>query len=196
LKAAAVAVILLFLVVQAAAAFNLVAAEQSKPKIHAWLVRVEGKETSCFFVNETAMPTLDFHWECIEGVGYNASDGSHPQASIQWIDDVGGTFEPSPASPEVHWSSPQGIICFRINVTVSAPGYESDTQTFLMQDIDIADPSGGYVHPTPQNCPMSASVTTTTTSVTTAPIPFLDFPAILIAILLGFFIVARRRSGR
>jgi len=36
---------------------------------------------------------------------------------------------------------------------------------------------------------------TQTTSITTASVPFLDLPAILIAILLGFFIVARRRRS-
>jgi hypothetical protein len=86
LKAASVAVVLLLLFAQSAVAFNLVAAEQSKPKLNAYL-----KANQC---------------------------------------------------------------------AIAAP--QSQTQT---------------------------------TSATTAPVPFLDFPAILIAILLGFFIVARRRRS-
>ena len=40
---------------------------------------------------------------------------------------------------------------------------------------------------------VAAGAGTQTTSITTAPVPFLDFPATLIAILLGLFVVARRR---
>jgi hypothetical protein len=39
----------------------------------------------------------------------------------------------------------------------------------------------------------NSASSTQTSSITTAPVPFLDFPAILIAILLGLFVVARRR---
>jgi hypothetical protein len=45
----------------------------------------------------------------------------------------------------------------------------------------------------------TTSVTTETiqtSSIMTAPIPFLDLPAILIAILMGLFMVARKRRGR
>jgi len=40
---------------------------------------------------------------------------------------------------------------------------------------------------------VAAGAGTQTTSITTVPVPFLDFPAILIAMLLGLFVVARRR---
>jgi hypothetical protein len=40
---------------------------------------------------------------------------------------------------------------------------------------------------------VAAGAGTQTTSITTAPVPFLDFPAIVIAILLGFFLLAKLR---
>jgi hypothetical protein len=118
---------------------------------------------ACCFVNETAQPTLLFHWECDLGAEYSANDGSHPQATFLWTDDVGGTFDPSPTSQEVHWRSPRGVICFTINVTVSALGYESDSDSLLVQSMDVSDPSGGYIYPNAQNCPMSVKMHTKTT---------------------------------
>jgi hypothetical protein len=50
-------------------------------------------EEACRFVNETAMPTLLFHFECTLGVEYKANDGSHAQVSILWTDSgLGGQF--------------------------------------------------------------------------------------------------------
>jgi hypothetical protein len=43
---------------------------------------------------------------------------------------------------------------------------------------------------------VTAGAGTQTTSITTAPVPFLDFTAILIAILLGLSIVARKRQSK
>lgn len=164
LKVATVAVILLLLVLQSVTAFNLVAAEQIKPKLNAGIRMLDPEAP--LFVNETAWPyPRSWHWEAHMRVDYNASDGSHPQASLLWTDDVGGTFLPSPTSQEVHWRSPPGFICITVNVTVSAPGYESGSATMAAANIDIPDPSGGYVAPTPQNCPMGRkSVSTTTTA--------------------------------
>jgi hypothetical protein len=161
---ATVAVILLLLVLQSVTAFNLVAAEQIKSKLNAGIRMLDPEAP--LFVNETAWPyPRSWHWEAHLRVDYNANDGSHPQASILWTDDVGGAFLPSPTSQEVHWRSPPGFICITVNVTVSAPGYESGSATMAAANIDIPDPSGGYVPPTPQNCPMGhKSVSTTTTA--------------------------------
>jgi hypothetical protein len=78
-----------------------------------------------------------------------------------------------------------------VTVTVSAPGYESGSDTFTMINMVIPNPSGGYVH----NCPWGAT-TTTTTSPPLSAVPFIGVPEILIAILLGFFLLAKLRRRR
>jgi hypothetical protein len=148
-------------------------------------------EEACRFVNETAMPTLLFHFECTYGVEYNANDGSHAQVSILWTDSgLGGQFN-STMSQWVRYRSPQGIECLNVTVTVSAPGYQSGSDTFTMINMVIPNPSGGYVH----NCPWGTT-TTTTTSPPLSAVPFIGVPEILIAILLGFFVLAKLRRRR
>jgi hypothetical protein len=146
---------------------------------------------TCRFVNETAMPTLLFHFECTLGVDYNANDGSHPEVSILWTDSGwGGSFN-STTSRWIQYASPQGIECLNVTVTISAPGYESGSDTFGMIDLVIPNPSGGYVH----NCPSGRS-TTTTTSPPPSAVPFIGVPETLIAIILGFFLLAKLRRRR
>ena len=51
--------------------------------------------------------------------------------------------------------------------------------------------------PSANQCTTAAPKSETqTTSMTSAPIPFLDFPGILVAILLGLFVVARKKGRK
>jgi hypothetical protein len=146
---------------------------------------------ACRFVNQTAMPTLLFHFECTYGVEYKANDGGYPQVSILWTDSGwGGSFN-STTSQWIRYRSPQGIECLNVTVTVSAAGYESGSDWLVMTDMVIPNPSGGYVH----NCPWGSG-TTTTTSPPPSAIPFMGVPEILVAILLGFFLLAKLRRSR
>jgi hypothetical protein len=146
---------------------------------------------ACRFVNETAIPTLLFHFECTLGVEYSANDASHPQVTILWTDSGwGGQFN-STTSQWIRYRSPQAIECLNVTVTVSAPGYESGSDTFTRIDMVIPNPSGGYVH----NCLWDRS-TTTSTSPPISAVPFINVPEILIAIVLGFFLLAKFRRRR
>jgi len=147
---------------------------------------------TCRLVNETAMPTLLFHFECTLGVDYNANDGSHPEVSILWIDSGwGGSFN-STTSQWIRYRPPQGIECLNLTVTVSAPGYESGSDTLGMIDMVIPDPSGGYVH----NCPGDGSATTATTVVPSGPVPGFPVESIIIGLALGAVLILFRGPGR
>lgn len=83
----------------------------------------------------------------------------------------------------------------KYNVSVTLP---SSLEPILVTEITA--PVGTYRMTLDIACTRSMCTVkseTQTTSVTAAPIPFLDFPAILFAILLGLFVVGRnRRRGR
>jgi hypothetical protein len=146
---------------------------------------------TCRFVNETVMPTLLFHFECTLGVDYNANDGSHPEVSILWTDSGwGGSFN-STTSQWVQYRSPQGIECLNVTVTVSAPGYESESSMGTMIDMVIPSPYGGYVH----NCPWDRSATTATTGVPSGPVPAFPVESIITGLALGAVFILFRARG-
>ena len=146
---------------------------------------------TCRFVNETAIPTLLFHFECTLEVEYNANDGSHPQVSILWTDGGwGGSFN-STTSQWIQYRSPQGIECLNVTVTVFAPGYESGSDTLGMIDMVVPDPSGGYVH----NCPWDRSTTTATTVVPSGPVPGFPVESIIMGLALGVVLILFRAKS-
>jgi hypothetical protein len=146
-------------------------------------------EEACRFVNETAMPTVLFHFECTLGVRYNANDGGHPQVSILWTDSgLGGSFN-STTSQWIQYRSPPGIECLNVTVAVSAPSYESGSDTFTMIDMVIPSPSGGYVH----NCPWDRAATT---AVPSAPVPSFPVESIITGLALGAVVIFFRTRSR
>jgi hypothetical protein len=89
----------------------------------------------------------------------------------------------------------------KYNVTVILPETLQSRAILVTQ---ITAPVGTFrttinvaCNPSANQCAIVAPKSETqTTSVTTAPVPFLDFTAILIAILLGLSIVARKRQSK
>ena len=94
-----------------------------------------------------------------------------------------------------------GVYPTKYNVSVILPG---SLETILVTQITA--PVGTYrttldivCTPSADQCRVAvprSETQTTTTSITSPPVPFLDFPAIFIAILLGLFVVARKSQRK